>query len=51
MEVEIYQMTYKMKRKKENEMKHLNEIRILGDEFVLNNLNKGSMIINNKKIV
>ena len=40
MDVEIYKMTYK-KRK--------NELVILGEEFVINNKNKGFLIINNKK--
>ena len=40
MDVEIYKMTYK-KRK--------NELVILGKEFVINNKNKGFLIINNKK--
>ena len=43
MEIEIYQMTYK----NENS---LNDIRILGEEFVRNNGNKGILIINNKKM-
>jgi len=42
MELEIYKMTYKIE-------KNLSLLRILGDDFVKNNKNKGSLIINNKK--
>ena len=42
MEVEIYKMTYKIKNDE-------NILRILGQDFVKNNRNKGKIIINNKK--
>ena len=45
MEVEIYKMRYKLP--KNNRTK--DNLRILGDNFVNNNENKGNIIINNKK--
>ena len=42
MEVELYKMKYKIE-------KNINKFRILGEDFVKNNRNKGSLIINNKK--
>ena len=42
MEVELYKMKYKIEKK-------INKLRILGEVFVKNNRNKGSLIINNKK--
>ena len=42
MEVEIYEMIYKIKKTEDN-------LRILGENFVKNNENKGNIIINNKK--
>ena len=42
MEVEKYKMIYKIENKSNN-------LRILGDDFVKNNINKGKLIINNKK--
>ena len=42
MEVEIYKMIYKIS-------KDADSLRILGENFVNNNGNKGSIIINNKK--
>ena len=50
MEVEIYQMTYNINSQIENKIEQLKEVRILGDYFVENNFNKGSLIINNKKV-
>ena len=44
MEVEIYKMTYKIKNDE-------NILRILGQDFVKNNRNKGKIIINNKKFI
>ena len=41
--MEIYIMTYKI----ENDQKKL---KLLGEEFVKNNKNKGKLIINNKKV-
>ena len=62
MEVERYKMIYtkiiseKLKWKLPNYVKRLiekenesNNIRILGNDFVKNNKNKGKLIINNKK--
>ena len=43
MEVEIYKMTFKKRN-------NANELIILGEEFVKNNMNKGFLIIDNKKI-
>ena len=43
MEVEIYKMTFKKRN-------NANELVILGEEFVKNNMNKGFLIIDNKKI-
>ena len=42
MEVELYKMTYKIRN-------NSNELKILGEEFVKNNKNKGFLIIDNKK--
>ena len=42
MEIEKYKMIYKIENKSNN-------LRILGDDFVKNNINKGKLIINNKK--
>ena len=42
MEVEIYKMTFKKRN-------NANELIILGEEFVKNNMNKGFLIIDNKK--
>ena len=42
MEVLKYKMMYKIS-------KHKNNIRILGNEFIKSNRNKGKLIINNKK--
>ena len=42
MEVELYKMTYKKRN-------NSNELKILGEEFVKNNKNKGFLIIDNKK--
>ena len=41
MEAELYKMTYKFEKNK--------VLRILGEEFVKNNRNKGKLIINNRK--
>ena len=42
MEIEIYKMTYKKEENKPDE-------RVLGEIFVENNMNKGKLIISNKK--
>ena len=42
MEFEIYEMKYKISKNTES-------LRILGENFVLNNENKGNIIINNRK--
>ena len=42
MEVEIYKMIYKRTQ-------NTDKLRILGKNFVINNKNKGKIIINNKK--
>ena len=42
MEVELYKMTYKLE-------KDIDTIRILGEDFVKNNKNKGKLSINHKK--
>ena len=42
MEVELYKMTYKKRN-------NSNELKILGEEFVKHNKNKGFLIIDNKK--
>ena len=44
MKIQFYTMIYKIKSNK-------NKLRILGDEFIENNFNKGTLIINNKKSV
>ena len=43
MEIELYKMKY-------NIGENSKDIRILGDIFVKNNINKGALIINNKKV-
>ena len=43
MEIEIYKMIYNLKNK-------VNKMKILGEYFIINNKNKGKLIINNKKI-
>ena len=43
MEVEIYKMRYKIS-------KNIDNLRILGENFVKNNKNKGNIILNNKKV-
>ena len=43
MDKEIYKMTYKIEN-------NIEELRIVGEEFVKNNRNKSILIINNKKI-
>jgi len=45
MEFERYKMTYKKELNDKNE----NNLRILGKYFVKKNINKGKLIINNKK--
>ena len=42
MEVELYKMAYKIE-------KDIDKIRILGEDFVKNNINKGKLSINHKK--
>ena len=42
MEVEIYKMIYKRSN-------NIKELKILGENFVKHNKNKGNIIINNKK--
>ena len=47
MEFERYKMTYKKELNDKNE----NNLRILGKYFVKKNINKGKLIINNKKCI
>ena len=42
MKEEIYKMRYKIE-------KNIDNLRILGEDFVKNNKNKGNLLINNKK--
>ena len=45
MEVEIYKMIYNISKS----IKDKDNLRIIGENFVINNKNKGNIIINNKK--
>ena len=44
MEMEIYEMSYQIET-------NSNELRISGEEFVINNRNKGFLIIKTKNII
>ena len=43
MDMEIYKMEYSIRNK-------TNKLRVIGENFMKNNKNKGKLIINNKKV-